>query len=668
MISIDPRGVNTHRFRLITAIVLGAGAILGLLAGVPLQNAWAQEEESGDRQQTAEPLRVEEVVVTATRIEMPVKQVASSVTVITAEEIKRRQATDVVDVLRGVPGLDVVRTAGASGLASVFIRGAKSEHTLVMIDGIVINDPISPGRATNFADLSVANIERIEVIRGPQSVLYGSNAIGGVINIITKRGRGAPEYYLSGEAGSFNTTNAGAGVSGGEGIMNYSVGVARFYTAGFSAADDDLKGNSERDGYARTTISARVGFTPAENYEIDFFARAMDSETELDLGGGAGNDDPNFDNRARQRFYRVQGRLFLVDGLWEQKLGYSVSEHRTVSRNKTDGDHPDDSSRSVLDGSIQKIDWQHNLFLGDVHTVTLGLENQEERGKSEFTSVSAFGTFTSDFDEQSATTLSYYLQDAIQSGETFFATIGARVDDHELFGQHTTYRVTAAYFIGASQTRLKATYGTGFNAPTLFQLFSEFGNEDLDPESSVGWDAGVEQGLLDGALALGVTYFSNTFEDLIDFDFGTNSFINVDEAETSGYEVDAAVRPGDDLDINLTYTQTETEDKETGKRLLRRANEQYAADTSYRLTGRTLLGLTVLHVGERVDVEFLPDFTSQRVQLDPYTLVQVGGSYAARDNLNVFARVENLFDEDYEEVKGFGTPPRAVYAGFQATF
>ena len=620
-------------------------------------------QESGN---TVEEEEIEEIVVTATRIETPSEEVASSVTVITREEIENKQKTTVLEILRGVPALDVVQTGGPGGYTSIFIRGAKSEHTLVLVDGLEMNDPISPGRSYNFADLTTDNIERIEIVRGPQSPLYGSDAIGGVINIITRKGKGKPKFFISGEGGSFNTFHERAGVSGSSRWLNYSINVSRLDTDGISAANRK-DGNREEDGYENTSIAARFGLTPTENSAVDFILRYIDAETDLDNFGGVGGDDPNYVFDSSQIFFRTQAMLSLFDDLWEQKLGFSLADHDADARNNKDPDHPDDLLRSSYDSRLVKFDWQHDLYLLDTNTLIVGLEIEEEKGESDYYSESAWGPFTSRFDRKTARTSSYYLQDQIGLWDRLFTTVGVRLDDHSRFGTEVTYRIASAYLFKETGTKIRTSYGTGFKAPSLFQLYSQYGDRNLDPESSEGWDVGLEQDLWEKKLSLGATYFRNDFDDMIDFDNATSMFKNISEAESAGVELFASARPTDDLSIRASYTYSDTEDETTGKNLVRRPRNKFGIDVTYRFLERGNVNLGVVYVGDRDDNDY-STWPATRVELDNYTLVDLAASYDITDNFRVFARMENILDEEYEQVKGYGTRGFSTFGGMKLTF
>ena len=287
------------------------------------------------------------VVVTATRIETPAREVASSVTVIPGYEIDRSRRPDLIEALRAVPGLAVLQNGGPGEAASVFVRGSKSEHVLVLLDGVEVNDPMNPSRSFDFAHLAAGGIERIEVLRGPQSPLYGSDALGGVINVLTRRGQGRPSLSLTAQGGSEATAAAALEGGGSSGAFDYSFGLSRFSTAGVSAASNAYPGNSEKDGYANTSLSGRAGLKLRGGVEADLIVRAVASSTDTDSFGGPGGDDPNSKQTYRSLFVRGQARALFAGSAWEQKLGISYVGARRENDNPTDAAHPYDSDRGV---------------------------------------------------------------------------------------------------------------------------------------------------------------------------------------------------------------------------------------------------------------------------------------------------------------------------------
>ncbi len=592
------------------------------------------------------------IVVTATRVEMPVSSVGSSVTVIDRERLRDRQCASVVQALRDVPGLDVVQSGGAGGTASVFMRGAKSEQTLVLVDGVPLNNASDVGRGADLSQVPVENVERIEVLRGPQSTLYGADAMGGVINIITKKGSGPASGEVSAEAGSFNTFNEKAEVRGGNSRYNYSAGASRQDSQGISSANE-RNGNTEKDGYGRTEASARLGWTPVEEFEATGLVRWNQARYDYDgynMSGILADTDDR--GEANTLLLYGEGKATLFDGFWRPRLGGSwVSQRRE-----------DTSSlgHSLFDSLLQKLELQNDLYFGKANLVTAGFEVQQESAESTY---EAMG-YVDRFDRKTARHQSAYAQDVLTTGP-LTTTLGGRVDHYDVFGTETTWRVAPVYDLAATGTRLRGSYGTGFKAPSLFQLYSIYGSPDLNPETSQGWDAGVEQDLMAGALTVGVTYFENQFDDMIDYNFVTASYGNVSQAGSRGVETFVAAKPVKDLSMRVSYTYTDAEDKMTGAELLRRPRNKAALDATYAFTSKFRGTAGLVYVGERQDEDFS---IYQNITLDSYTLLNLYASYDVYKNVTLFGRVENLFDEQYEEVLGYGTPGRAGYGGIKVTF
>ncbi len=606
---------------------------------------------------------IEEVVVTATRLETPVKEVASSITVITSDEIERKHAKTVLEVLREVPGINVTRQGGVGGSSSVFMRGANSFHTLVLIDGIEVNDPINPNRAFDFAHMTTDNIERIEILRGPQSTLYGSDAIGGVINIITKQGRGKARTVLSLETGAFDTYNVSAGVSGGAKRVDYSFYISDYKTEGISSAAE-ADGNTEKDGYENMTFSGRVGYKLGDSLNFGLAARAINARKELDDFGGAGGDDPNFVESIEQLFVRVQAAATMLDGRWENTLGISYTRSERDDNDGPDPLHTVDINDSFFIGTLVKLDWQSNYYISETNTLIFGIETERERGKSEINiDDPIFGPFNSTFDEEETIT-GFYVEQQLQAGDVFYSTFGVRTDDHSRFGSETTWRVAPAFLFDDAGWKIKASYGTGFKAPSLSQLLGFGGSVNLKPEKSGSWDLGVENKIAGDRVSLGVTYFVNNIEDLIVFN---PSFVleNINEAEIKGLEFVAAVQVSDGINVDGQYTHQDTVDRSTDNDLLRRADDQFALDVTLDFSGGSNLNFEVIHIGSRDDMDF-STFPATRVELGAYTLVNASATLGLGEKITLTGRIENLLDENYEEVLGYGTAGISGYVGVKA--
>jgi len=604
-----------------------------------------------------------EVVITATRVETPLREVASSVTVIKADEIERRGAVSAADALRDVPGLSVVRQGGQGHLTSVFLRGAKSEHTKVLVDGVCVNDTISPGGGFDWANMPAEDIERIEVVRGPQSVLYGSDAIGGVIHIITKRGKGKLGGYVKAWAGSYNTFGESIGAGGAVKWLDYYVTLSRLDTKGFSAADVSM-GNHERDGFGRTAFTAKVGIAPTECFEMVVLAKGLWAKSGIDDGGGPHMDDPDRLNGQEQWIFRVEPRLSLLDGRWEQKFAFSY-----VTDERYDHDGPAGGRiRADYHGQRTKFEWQHNVQLHPTNTLTFGMETEEQAGSSSYFTDEWGFDYRDHFSRQTLRMWGYYVQDKINIADTFFTTAGVRLDDYDQSGRACTWRVAPAVWIKETQTKLKASAGTGFKAPTLYQLYVPiYGNGDLSPERSCGWEAGFEQYFCNRRLGFEAVYFENRFRDLIDFQ--GSGYVNVGSAWSKGVECNVTWRPLDRLEFKANYTYLRTRDEETGDELIRRPRHKFGLDVSYRPVERLRLTAGVGFVGGRDDLYWDPaTYATRRVRLAKYTLWNFGAEYDVCKNLAVFGRLDNAFHEKYEEVYGYGTPGCGAYFGVKGKF
>ncbi|RMD61706.1 MAG: TonB-dependent receptor [Alphaproteobacteria bacterium] len=604
-----------------------------------------------------------EVVVSASRVPVATREVGSALTVITAADIERKQVRLVSDVLREVPGLAVSRSGTVGTFTQVRIRGAEANQTLVIIDGVEVNDP-SGGSEFNFGTLLAADIERIEILRGPQSALYGSDAIGGVINIITKTGRGPMTGRLALEGGSFRTGQAAASVRGGGARYRVSFGATGFATDGVSIAPES-QGNTEDDGYRNQTYNAKVGVSPFDNLDIDLSGRYVKSRAQTDpqpaVAGLIKTRDGDNETETVQRTGRAQATYSLFDGAWEHIIGVGINQEKADSF--TDG-----ALTFEADGRKVRYDYQTNLFFETpefaqaVHTLTFLAEREDE---SQVTR-SAFGS--SDLD---ITNYGFVGEYRIGLWERLFLSGSVRRDDNDIFEDATTYRATAAYLHDETATRLHGSFGTGVKNPTLFELFG-FGptfvpNPDLEPEKSKGWDIGIEQRFFDDRVFVDVTYFNNRITDLIQG--AGNTAVNLTgTTRIQGLEISARATLATDLTFTGHYTYTDGEDA-NGTALVRRAKHLASAGLAYAFAdGRARLDLGIDYNGRQKDIQFSNFFaTRTTVTLDDFVLARLAGTYEFVDGVEIYGRIENLLDQDYEEVLGFSNPGLGAFVGIRAT-
>jgi vitamin B12 transporter len=640
--------IQENLVRRLSFFVVLAAVPVFVCTGAP--NA-AASAESGDGPDT--------IVVTATRIPTPEFQIASSISVVTADDIADRQIQTLPDLLKDLPGLNVVQTGGAGGQTSVFMRGTNANHTKVLVDGIDVSDPSSPGGTFDFGQFLAEDIQKVEILRGPQSGLYGSDAIGGVINVITKSGSGPAQFTASAEAGSFDTFNQTAGVSGSLDRFHYAANVEHLHSGATPVTPLDLLAPGERridDYYDNLTGSTKLGFDVTEHFDVGLVARYTDSHLRL-----TGENEDNFPldfpdsaqsaNDTRQYYARATGHLVSFDGVFEQTLGIAYSDIKSF---ETSPENPE----SDFFGARVKIDWQGNIRLATDETLVLGAEHQRD----EMTvPLSASTTIDSGYAE---------LQSSVD--DAWFNTLSVRYDDNDRFGSKVTYRVAPAYVIQETGTKLKASVGTGFKAPTLSQMFQNFpdfdffANPNLRPETSLGYDLGVEQSLSSGTVRFGVTYFRNNIKNLITDNADFTTDVNVGRAVTEGVESFASYQPLRDLTFRLDYTYTQATDDILHEELLRRPKHKVDLNAGWHATDRLSLNATVLSVSSWIDGN--RDFSIPRLTAAGYTTVDVAASYDLSGNLTLYGRVTNLFDRHYENPVGFLQPSIGAFAGIRTRF
>jgi vitamin B12 transporter len=600
----------------------------------------------------------EALVVTATRTPTPVDQVGSSVTLITAADIEEAQWRTLPDALADAPGLNLVQTGGPGGFTSVFIRGANANHTKVIIDGVDANDP-SIGGAFDFGQMATAGIARIEVLRGPQSSLYGSDAIGGVIAITTAQGSGPPRLTAAVEGGSFGSFDQTAGVSGSGGRFHYVFTLAHLRSTDTPVTPLDLLPPGRArigDAYENLSLSTRLDADVAPGLAIGLVVRSVASDLRF-----TGDDFSVFpsvpaaaqtDQAVAQFFARGEARISLAGGKFANVLGLGFSRWRTRLQSP---DVPFGPQAPSFDrGDRLKFDWQGVIALSPRETLVTGADYAQERLID--SPISATDRDLGVFGE---------LQSAPFRGMA--AAVSGRLDDSDRFGPAATWRIAPNFRIAATGTELKATWGTGFKAPSLTQLFVSFpafgffANPDLKPETSQGWDLGFEQPLAGGRLRLGATWFHNAIRNLIDTNAAGDSLANIGAATTYGAETFIAYAPAPSLKLRADYTYTIARDDQTGQELLRRPRHKASLSAAWRGPGRFGISGSLLYVGSWVDGN--RSFSIPRLNAKAYVVANIAAAYELGRGVELFGRIDNLLDRRYEDPVGFQRPGLGAFAG-----
>jgi vitamin B12 transporter len=641
-------------------LVLGAGVFAFSV------HAPASAQVASDQAQ-----QLPQIVVTPTLVPTPESEVASSITVITAAEMEAKQERTVPDALEDVPGLNVVQTGGPGGTTSVYMRGANANQTKVYIDDIDVSDPSSPDGSFDFGQLLTSGIERIEILRGPQSGLYGSSAIGGVINIITKSGEGPPQTYGTIEAGSFGTLNEMTGIGGSVSRFTYSFNFAHYSTQDTDVTPAYLVPPGRPlnpDSYDNRTLSLKLGAQLTNNFDVGFVAHEIESKLFSTSDDFIGPEATQSINGNQELFTRTFGHLVLLDGRFDQTLGLAYTEyHRTFL-----DPNPGTDDFDPYNGDRVKVDYQGNLTLMPGEIATVGA--QHERDELDDPESLGFGAPSPGF-TAAVTDDAVFAELQSSIGQRFFNSANVRFDHNDQFGNAVTYRIAPAFLIPETGTKLKASLGTGFNAPSLEELYDNFppfffANPNLQPETSIGYDAGFEQSLLAGKASFGATYFHNNIHNLIEI--VTNSafvgtYANVDEATTEGVESFVSVNPWAALTLRADYTYTHAEDDTLQEELLRRPQNKASLSGIWQVTSAAQLSATIVYLSSWLDNN--RDFTNLTpISVPGYVLVNLAASYDLGKGVTAFARIDNALNVQYQDPLGFQRPGLGVYGGLKVAF
>jgi len=636
------------------------------------------------------PTADDEVVVTPDRIEEAQSRTGASITVIPAAQIERRGSLGLSDVLRGTPGLDVYETGGPGTQASVFLRGSDPGQTLVMIDGLRIGDPSSTDSSVDLGSIAATDIERIEVLRGPQSALYGSDAMGGVINIITRKGEGRPRGSVLLEGGHYGTGHTRANVSGSEDRLSYAISVDALHTEAFARYGyrigrpltigdgvTPLPPLPPNDPTNRTGATARFSYSLTEGLSVEGGFTGYDSAIRFDNPYAFDSADV-FNPANHQHATFAQGYMRadteLLDHMLHNRLTlFANVTNRDIWRTEScfDANFNAYTCRMGFRGKRRGLEYQGELRLGKYGVVIFGAKNETEAAHLSQDPIPASQNEEHDFVQ---TTHSGFAQHQFTLLDRFDFTYGGRVDAIDKNQTFETWRVTAAYRLEETGTKFRGSAGTGAKAASLYQRYSQYGNPGLKPERSEGYDIGVDQKFFGGLFSGSLSLFDNRYNNLIEF--GSSSactatqvfgcYFNVGRAEMKGVELSSeAILVPDELRLRVTYTYLSAKNRETERTLLRRPYAKGSASLIYTIISGFDLEARLTAVSQNPDYDYI---LGRRVTMAPYARVDLYANYKLDERLSFFGRLENISNTHYEEVYNFGTPGRSFYGGVKFTW
>lgn len=608
---------------------------------------------------------IDSVTVTASRLAIPVSEVAGALTIIDKEQIGKRNAVYVADLLQGVPGLNVNRQGGAGSLTQVRLRGAEANQVLVLIDGIEVNDPAS-GSEFNFAHLPIAGIEQIEVLRGPQSSLWGSDALAGVINIVTSQGKHGRQIIARSSYGSENSYEGGVNILAGTDTFDLALSGNFIDTHGINIA---TTGN-ERDGYDNATINLNTNYQLLDNLALSMVGRYTNANNEFDPAPIGLPIDGRGDIDVEQIYGRIFARLHLFNDRWMHQLEAAITDTSNANQDELFG-------KSKTEGAKEKFAYQTALHLPQSNTlatqqsVILVLEREQERFKQSGASFPGFDPNQ----RQKITTNSKIIEYRLRLIEHMSLTAAFRHDENNEFDNQNTYRVGVSHFYPKTNTKIYVTHGTGAKNPTFTEIFgfapnNFIGNPDLEPEQSESWEVGFVQNLFDSKLQIDVALFN---EDLIDEiqtvflpTFQTTVVNNNSRSDRNGFEISANSEINDAVSLTASYTYLDASEPDVSgeKRTeIRRPKNQWAGQLNYSfLDHKANLNVSIDYVGKRRDIDFS---TGNRETLDDYARVDVGLNYQVRESIKMFIQLKNILDEEYQDVFGFESDDFSGFAGIE---
>ena len=595
--------------------------------------------------QTAE----DEIVVTASGFEQPRSETGQAIDIVDRDRLEQLQSATIADALQTVPGVRIATRGGLGGQSSAFIRGGSSAQTLVLIDGVRINDLTSPNGAFDFGALMAGNIGRVEILRGPNSVIWGSQAIGGVVNIQSIAPVDGLEGRMGAEYGAYDTKRLNANLAGSSGRLESSVGGSFVNSDGISA----LAGGTERDGYDNLTGNARLKVHVADNVDLDFRSYYNRATVAYDSAFGVGANGLPV-SRNRQFVGYVGANFDLLDGHLQNRIAYTRTDIKRIGTDPVVFSFNNFNVR----GAIDRAEYHAAFDLNDALTLVAGAEYERSFASTAFEGAAP--------DVARNDVGSGFGQVIMRPVAGLTLTGGVRHDVYDDYGGQTSFGGNAAFTPNDGRTMFRATYAEGFRAPTLTEGQPPYGNPDLKPETARNFDLGVEHQFLGNKAQIFATYFNRRSNDLIAFSSISFQSENIDQVTAKGLEAGLNLNPTNDLDIRASYTLVDAINRGVGANFGNRQALRPQHSASVIADWHTPFGLSVgsslLLIGDSFDN------AANTLRLNGYALVGLRASMPLTDALEVYSRIDNLLNADYTVVAGYNSFGRNATIGVRAKF
>jgi len=583
-------------------------------------------------------------------------ELGDSMTLITEKKISRSDKTDIANSIDGIAGLSVVQSGTLGGNTSVYSKGQKGEYTAIMIDGVNINDPMTPARTSNISIINPIYLQRVQVLNNPQSGLYGSDTIGGIVNFVTLPREN--ENSITFGYDSYGAVNSAIALSKKSENIAYYISGSRLLANGFTQAGSKLSQSVENDKYENTSIAGSLKLNISDNSNISVYHRNIKVDNDLD--NGAYNQDPNYISQNEFNISKIEFTN-AVSRAWTWAMSADYFQSKRIYENLPDV-LDTDSMDSWYKGSNMTGKFTNVLSLGESFVFEGGLEYKNEKGSSYYHSNGFWGPYESSFDEKSAAEKAVYLKNQMLIGKKLSISMGLRLAHNDIFKEYSAYSLYSSYASG--KNTFNVGWGTAFKTPSLYQLYSSFGDESLKPDEGASFDIGYTRKIFSGKSKISFSYFKSASKNMIDYDSAISKYANIGRTRSEGVQTQIDIKLSQRYKMNLVYNRLSAIDLENKTALLRRAKNSIHGDILYQYTEKGFLKFSSKYRGARYDMD---EFYA-RTKMEPYFISDITASYPLMPEMIFNIGIKNIFNADYEDAYGYYSLRRSYYCGLKTRF